>query len=160
MEEKQILYMDFATLRQSYIEVKKFLEKASYEKVDNSNILIEQDLGFCGDDTYFLIEEFVEKYNLDFSKFNFSEHFLSEGESANGFQVLFNMVLLPLYFLFWLVKEFTFDLINLNKYLIKIVKLFSINQRETLDMSFGDLLTSYLNKKYTLRSNVKFVLHY
>ncbi|MDH2206547.1 MULTISPECIES: hypothetical protein [Empedobacter] len=160
MEEKQILYIDFATLRQSYIEVKKFLEKASYEKVDNSNILIEQDLGFCGDDTYFLIEEFVEKYNLDFSKFNFSEHFLSEGESANGFQVLFNMVLLPLYFLFWLVKEFTFDLINLNKYLIKIVKLFSINQRETLDMSFGDLLTSYLNKKYTLRSNVKFVLHY
>jgi len=158
MEEKQILYIDFATLRQSYIEVKKFLEKASYEKVDNSNILIEQDLGFCGDDTYFLIEEFVEKYNLDFSKFNFSEHFLSEGESANGFQVLFNMVLLPLYFLFWLVKEFTFDLINLNKYLIKIVKLFSTNQRETLDMSFGDLLTSYLNKKYTLRSNVKFVL--
>ncbi len=160
MEEKQILYIDFATLRQSYIEVKKFLEKASYEKVDNSNILIEQDLGFCGDDTYFLIEEFVEKYNLDFSKFNFSEHFLSEGESANGFQVLFNMVLLPLYFLFWLVKEFTFDLINLNKYLIKIVKLFSINQRETLDMSFGDLLTSYLNKKYTLRSNVKRILHY
>lgn len=68
------------------------------------------------------------------------------------------MVLLPLYFLFWLVKELTFDLINLNKYLIKIVKLFSTNQRETLDMSFGDLLTSYLNKKYTLRSNVKFVL--
>ncbi len=160
MEEKQILYIDFATLRQSYIEVKKFLEKASYEKVDNSNILIEQDLGFCGDDTYFLIEEFVEKYNLDFSNFNFSEHFLSEGESANGFQVLFNMVLLPLYFLFWLVKEFTFDLINLNKYLIKIVKLFSTNERETLDMSFGDLLTSYVNKKYTLRSNVKFVLHY
>lgn len=68
------------------------------------------------------------------------------------------MVFLPLYFLFWLIKEFTFDLINLNKYLIKIVKLFSTNQRETLDMSFGDLLTSYLNKKYTLRSNVKFVL--
>ncbi|WP_291122536.1 hypothetical protein [Empedobacter sp. UBA7620] len=158
MEEKQILYVDFATLRQSYIEVKKFIEKASYEKVDNSNILIEQDLGFCGDDTYFLIEEFVEKYNLDFSKFNFLEHFLSEGELANGFQVVLNMVFLPLYFLFWLVKEFTFDLINLNKYLIKIVKLFSTNQRETFDMSFGDLLTSYLNKKYTLRDSTVFVL--
>ena len=158
MEEKQILYVDFATLRQSYIEVKKFIEKASYEKVDNSNILIEQDLGFCGDDTYFLIEEFVEKYNLDFSKFNFLEHFLSEGELAIGFQVVLNMVFLPLYFLFWLVKEFTFDLINLNKYLIKIVKLFSTNQRETFDMSFGDLLTSYLNKKYTLRDSTVFVL--
>lgn len=27
MEEKQILYVDFSTLRKSYIEVKNFLEK-------------------------------------------------------------------------------------------------------------------------------------
>jgi len=47
------LYVDFATLRKSHTEIKQFLEKSSYEKVDNSNILIEQDLGFCGDDTYF-----------------------------------------------------------------------------------------------------------
>ncbi len=104
------------------------------------------------------MEEFVEKYNLDFSKFNFSEHFLNDLELFNRFQVVLNIVFLPLYFLFCLVKEFTFDLINLNKYLIKIVKLFSTNQRETLDMSFGDLLTSYINKKYTLRSSTKFVL--
>ena len=35
MEEKQILYVDFSTLRKSYIEVKNFLEKKSLEKVDN-----------------------------------------------------------------------------------------------------------------------------
>ncbi len=102
--------------------------------------------------------EFIEKYDIDFSKFDFSEHFLEELELFNRFQVVLNMFFLPLYFLFWLVKEFTFDLINLNKYLIKIVKLFSTNQRETLDMSFGDLLTSYLNKKYTLRDSTVFVL--
>ncbi|GEM50663.1 hypothetical protein [Empedobacter brevis] len=158
MEEKQVLYVDFASLRKSHTEIKQFIEKSSYEKVDNSDILIEQDLGFCGDDTYFIMEEFVEKYNLDFSKFNFSEHFLNDLELFNSFQVVLNIVFLPLYFLLWLVKEFTFDLINLNKYLIKIVKLFSTNQRETLDMSFGDLLTSYTNKKYTLRSSTKFVL--
>ncbi len=160
MEEKQILYIDFTTLRQSYIEVKKILEKASYEKVENVNVMIEKDLFLSGLDNESLLIEFIKKYDIDFSKFDYSKHFLSEGELANGFQVVLNMVFLPLYFLFWLVKEFTFDLINLNKYLIKIVKLFSTNQRETLDMSFGDLLTSYLNKKYTLRSNVKFVLHY
>ena len=158
MEEKQILYIDFATLRQSYIEVKNFLEKTTKEKVENVDVLIEKDLFLSGLDNESLLIEFIEKYDIDFSKFDYSKHFLLEGELANGFQVLFNMVLLPLYFLFWLVKESTFDLINLNKYLIKIVKLFSTNQRETLDMSFGDLLTSYLNKKYTLRSNVKFVL--
>ena len=49
-------------------------------------------------------------------------------------------------------------IINLNKYLIKIVKLFSINQRKTLDMSFGDLLASHINKKYRLRNSTKFVL--
>ena len=159
-------------MKQSYIEVKNFLEKTTKEKVENVDVLIEKDLFLSGLDNESLLIEFIEKYDIDFSKFDYSKHFLSEGELANGFQVLFNMVLLPLYFLFWLVKELTFDLINLNKYLIKIVKLFSItkrtdeikltfstNQRETLDMSFGDLLTSYLNKKYTLRSNLKFVLH-
>ena len=158
MEEKQILYVDFSTLRKSYIEVKNFLEKKSLEKVDNSDILIELDLGFCGDDAFILIAEFVEKYNLNFSEFDFLEHLLSEGELMKVTQVLLNMFFLPLFFLFWLIKEFTFDLINLNKYLIKIVKLFSINQRKTLDMSFGDLLASHINKKYTLRNSTKFVL--
>ncbi len=158
MEEKQILYVDFATLRQSYIELKNFLEKKSYEKVKNVNVMIEKDLFLSGLDNESLLIEFIEKYDIDFSKFDYSKHFLSERELANGFQVVLNMVFLPLYFMFWLVKEFTFDLINLNKYLIKIVKLFSTNQRETLDMSFGDLLTSYLNKKYTLRDSTVFVL--
>ena len=158
MEEKQILYIDFATLRQSYIEVKNFLEKTTKEKVENVDVLIEKDLFLSGLDNESLLIEFIEKYDIDFSKFDFSEHFLEELELFNRFQVVLNMFFLPLYFLFWLVKEFTFDLINLNKYLIKIVKLFSTNQRETLDMSFGDLLTSYLNKKYTLRDSTVFVL--
>ena len=158
MEEKQILHIDFATLRQSYIEIKNFLEKKSYKKVGNVNVQIEKDLFLSGLDNESLLIEFIEKYDIDFSKFDYSKHFLSEGELVNVFQVFFNMVFLPLYFLFWLIKEFTFDLINLNKYLIKIVKLFSTNQRETFDMSFGDLLTSYLNKKYTLRDSTVFVL--
>ncbi|WP_313095000.1 hypothetical protein [Empedobacter sp.] len=159
MEEKQILHVDFATLRQSYIEVKNFLEKTTKEKVENVDVLIEKDLFLSGLDNESLLIAFIEKYDIDFSKFDYSKHFLSEGELANGFQVVLNIVFLPLYFLFWLIKEFTFDLIDLNKYLIKIVKLFSTNQRETRDMSFGDLLTSYVNKKYTLRNTTKFVLH-
>ena len=158
MEEKQILHVDFATLRQSYIEVKNFLEKTTKEKVENVDVLIEKDLFLSGLDNESLLIAFIEKYDIDFSKFDYSKHFLSEGELANGFQVVLNIVFLPLYFLFWLIKEFTFDLIDLNKYLIKIVKLFSTNQRETRDMSFGDLLTSYLNKKYTLRDSTVFVL--
>ena len=158
MEQKQILYVDFPTLRQSYNEVKHFLERITNEKVENINVLIEKDLFLSGLDNESLLIEFIEKYDIEFSKFDYSKHFLSEGELANGFQVFFNMVFLPLYFLFWLVNEFTFDLINLNKYLIKFMKLFSTNQRETLDMSFGDLLTSYLNKKYTLRDSTVFVL--
>ncbi len=159
MEEKQILHVDFATLRQSYIEVKNFLEKTTKEKVENVDVLIEKDLFLSGLDNESLLIAFIEKYDIDFSKFDYSKHFLSEGELANGFQVVLNIVFLPLYFLFWLIKEFTFDLTDLNKYLIKIVKLFSTNQRETRDMSFGDLLTSYVNKKYTLRNTTKFVLH-
>lgn len=158
MEQKQILYVDFSTLRKSYNEVKQFLERTTNEKVENVDVLIEKDLFLSGLDNESLLIEFIEKYDIDFSKFDYSKHFLSEGELTNGFRAVFNMVFLPLYFLFWLIKEFTFDLINLNKYLIKFVKLFSTNQRETLDMSFGDLLTSYINKEYTSRNSVKFIL--
>ena len=48
MEEKQILYIDFATLKQSYIEVKNFLEKTTKEKVENVDVLIEKDLFLSG----------------------------------------------------------------------------------------------------------------
>ena len=109
MEEKQILYVDFTTLRQWYIEVKNFLEKTTKEKVENVDVLIEEDLFLSGLDNESLLIAFIEKYDIDFSKFDFSEHFLEEFELMSGFQVLFNMVLLPLYFLFWLIKEFTFD---------------------------------------------------
>ena len=78
MEEKQILYVDFTTLRQWYIEVKNFLEKTTKEKVENVDVLIEKDLFLSGLDNESIMEEFVEKYNLDFSKFNFSEHFLND----------------------------------------------------------------------------------
>lgn len=87
MEEKQILHIDFATLRQSYIEIKNFLEKKSYKKVGNVNVQIEKDLFLSGLDNESLLIEFIEKYDIDFSKFDYSKHFLSEGELVNVFQV-------------------------------------------------------------------------
>ena len=55
MEEKQILYVDFSTLRKSYIEVKNFLEKKfeekgfelKFKKKEYWNLVIENNQNFC-----------------------------------------------------------------------------------------------------------------
>lgn len=77
MEQKKILYVDFSTLRKSYNEVKQFLERTTNEKVENVDVLIEKDLFLSGLDNESLLIEFIEKYDIDFSKFDYSKHFLS-----------------------------------------------------------------------------------
>lgn len=69
--------MDFSTLRKSYNEVKQFLERTTNEKVENVDVLIEKDLFLSGLDNESLLIEFIEKYDIDFSKFDYSKHFLS-----------------------------------------------------------------------------------
>ena len=155
MEEKETFYVNFSTLRKSYIEVKLFLEKYSFKKVENLDTLINKDLGFIGDDNFYLVNDFVQKYELDFSRFDYSKHFHSDLDLLNQFQVILRIIFLPLYFLFWLIKEFTLDLINFNRYLDKLINLFSSSKTEVIDMSFGDLVTSYITKEYSLKSDMK-----
>ena len=82
------LHIDFATLRQAYSEVKTFIEKETNDKVDSLNTKIEDDLGYAGDDNWELLQKFVTTYKLDTTGFDYSKHFLSEGElfdSSAGF---------------------------------------------------------------------------
>jgi hypothetical protein len=68
-----IYHNDFGTLRKAYLEIKAFVEKKVGAEVESLDTKIEEDLGCTGDDSYELIEEFVTKYNLDPSGFEFSK---------------------------------------------------------------------------------------
>lgn len=141
-----VLHIDFKTLRQAYIEVKFFVEKEVGDNVSSLKTKIEDDLGCAGDDNYELLEKFVTKYKLDVTGFDYSKHFLSEGELFGSGAALLT---LPFTIVFWLTKLLTFGKIDLNK-----VNLFPNWQRQTTDITFGDLLTWYLTGKYNLRTDV------
>jgi hypothetical protein len=149
-----VIQSDFKTLRQAYLEVKTFIEK---EVIDGEplslNTRLENDLGCAGDDNYELLEKFVARYNLDATGFDYSKHFLSEGELFGSGTVFLQLISLPFVILIRIVKAVTFGGIDLTE------KQFVPEwNRQTMDMTFGDMLTWYLTGKYSLRNEIRFVL--
>ncbi len=144
-----IIESDFKTLREAYLNIKAFVAK----EVGEDEILIKSkivdDLGCAGDDNWELIQKFIAKYNLDNTGFEYSKHFLSEGELFDSFAALLRIISLPFAILFWLLKTITFGKLDLNK-----VKIFPDWQREVVDMTFGDLLSWYLAGRYCLRDQI------
>ena len=64
---------DYKSLKLAYVEVKTFIEEAVGTEVNSLQTKIDEDLGCAGDDNYELIVKFVEKYNLDYTGFNYSK---------------------------------------------------------------------------------------
>ena len=103
-----VLDSDFRTLRQAYIEVKTFVEKEVGEEVSSLTTKIENDLGCAGDDNYELLEKFVTKYKLDATGFDYSKHFLSEGELFGSGAAFWTLLSMPIALFLWFIKMLTF----------------------------------------------------
>ena len=137
----------FNELRKVYKEVKDFLENASGENVNGLNTKIAEDLGLWGDDNYFLLEEFVTKNNLNFDKFDYSEHFESEGELFNASNALIGLLTLPFLIVTRIIKwifpkiKTPFDNSSLPM------------KNERTDLTFGDLIVCKLKGEFSLRKN-------
>lgn len=144
---------DYNELKQAYLEVKGFLESEVGDKVSSLRTQIGNDLGFDGDDSWELLEKFINKYNLETAGFDFSQHFLFEGEISNSETAFLQIVSFPIIVLCWLTKLLSSGRLDLTKG-YKFPDIY----RDTLDMSFGDLLTWYLTGKYSLRKDVRFQL--
>lgn len=148
-EEKQI---EFEKLRHAYIVVKKFLEKESGENIDSLETKIAEDLSLLGDDNYDMLVKFIKEFEIDFTDFEYDKHFLSEEEITDPTNSILKLLTLSL----WLPLR-TIELLTSNK--IKMDKP-SINfpDRKVSDMTFKDLLTSYIEGKYTKSENVKYIV--
>lgn len=145
METKEI---EFSKLRHAYIVVKNFIESESFEKIKNLNTKLEEDLYLSGDDNYELLVKFVEKFELDYENFDYSKHFLSEGELFNSTTAFLNLLNLSI----WLPLK-TIELLTFNK--IKLEKPnFGEPEKKLLDLSFKDLITWYIEKEYKLSSEI------
>ncbi len=139
MEVKEI---EFSKLRYAYVTVKNFIESESYAKVKSLNTRIENDLGMAGDDNAELLEKFVAKFKLEYKNFNYSKHFLSEGELFDSTSVLFALLMLPIR-----ISLKTIELITFNNVKLEIPKF--NNQPEKADLTFKELITWYIENDYS-----------
>ena len=146
MEVKEI---EFSKLRHAYITVKIFLETESWDKVKSLDTKIENDLGLAGDDNAELLEKFVKKFELKHTNFDYSKHFLSEGELFNWSSSLSTLLKLSI----WIPLK-TIELITLNT--IKIEKPNFNNYPEKDDLTFKEMIIWYIEKDYVPTECVKY----
>ena len=146
MEVKEI---EFSKLRHAYITVKTFLESESWEKVKSLDTKIENDLGLAGDDNAELLEKFVEKFELEHTNFDYSKHFLSEGELFNSTTAFLTLLNLSV----WIPLK-TIELITLNN--VKIEKPNFNNYPERDDLTFKEMIMWYIENDYVSTKCVKY----
>jgi hypothetical protein len=139
--------VEFKELRKEYKEIKDFLENASGENVNGLNTKIAEDLGLWGDDNYYFLEEFVEKYNLNFDKFDYSNHFESEGELFKGSNALIGLLTLPFLIITRIIKWL------FPKFKTPFDDSFLPMKNERTDLTFGDLIVCKLKGEFCLRKN-------
>jgi Protein of unknown function (DUF1493) len=147
----EVKLTNFKTLRNAYLEVQKFLEEETFTKVKSLDFKIEEHGRIAGDDIKEMMYKFSQKYNIDFQHFDFHKHFQSEGEIINPYILIFNLI----HFSFYKLKTLYY-LILKHKNTLKPYK--SPYYREVLDLTFGDLVTCFIEKKFTYRNQLKYVI--
>jgi hypothetical protein len=149
MEEKTI---EFAKLKYAYITVKKFLTSKSGENNISLKTRVFEDLGLSGDDNYYMLDEFIQKFELEHAGFECNKHFHSEAEVADPTNALFNLLILSV----WLPMK-TIELLTANNVKLDKPKFWKV-QREVSNMNFRQFLTWYVEGKYEGSESVKYKL--
>lgn len=152
---KELRQINFSQLRLAYQTVKNFIENESVDKVKSLDTKIAEDLGLYGDDNWEFLEKFVTTYNLDPTGFEYDKHFESEGELFGSGAALVTLISIVLYIPFKIIEFLSFRTIDFDK----IFKngLFG-QRRQTLDLSFRDMLTWYIEGQYKLGTQVRYEL--
>ena len=139
--EKTAPKHEFKKLRAAYLEVKAFMEEECLEDVTNLNMRITTDLGMLGSDNRNMINKFVAKYRLSKKGFRYKKYFLTESELFGFESWFYTLLLLPLDII---------DLILILGFNSK-KRVSPSMRRDVEDLTFGDLLTWYLNGEFKER---------
>ena len=136
----------YTEIKSAYLEIKEWLEPEAF-KVVTAQDRISQDLSFLGDDADELIHDFVEKFEIDFSAYDFYEYFYDECEIVNPLMDISGLLRLPFYILYRPVK------LIYTKIHIPILEQ-SLLYYKRKDLTVGDLICSKLKGEFCLRANV------
>ena len=148
----EVRHIRFSELRKAYLTVQEILKTDfGIDDILSLNFKTEDDGGISGDDAVELLNLLSEKYDVDFTDFDFSKHFMPEGFEPIGL----------LFLLIWIVKTIInmfFEILFLCSGKKVKFKPFVFENKKLLDLTFGDLVTSFLEKKFTYRHQIKYVL--
>lgn len=148
---REVKYVTYSELKNAYGYVTSFLEEKRGKKITSIQTTISGDLGFDGDDNYYLLEDFISKNNLNHNNFKYEEYFLSEGEICNPVFLLKNIFILiirmPLFFL----NLITFKQLNLKH------PEFTGENRYVKDLNVKDLITWFLEKEFKTSNEIKYI---
>jgi hypothetical protein len=157
---KTIIKISFKNLKQNYLEVTQFIKDQSGKENICIKSRIANDLSLLGDDNYYMLGDFITKYNLDFSNFNYDEHFESEGELTMSLWYCLEVLFLPLYIIKGIVScVFYFFSKKLSKKINAFNFVLNKYKSNRKDLTIGDLITSKIYGKFQMRENVKFIFH-
>lgn len=148
----EIRQIEFSKLKHAYITVKSFIENESADNLGSLRTKIVNDLGLTGDDNYFMLTKFIDRFELEYSDFEYDRHFYSEAELYNSSTALYNLLVVSV----WLPLK-TIELLTLNRIHIPRPSFYQ-PARQVSDMTFRDLLTWYIEGKYILERNVKYAI--
>jgi len=141
--EKNSKQHTFEELRKAYMEVKAFLEEESLEDVTALHLRITTDLGMLGKDNRDMINRFAAKYGLSKKGFKYKKYFLTENELFGVQSWMVTILTLPLE----IIDLISILVFNSGKRLVPDM------HREVQDLTFGDMLTWYLNGEFKERFN-------
>lgn len=143
--------IEFSKLKLAYIAVKYFLQEESFEEIKSTKDRVSEDLGLDGDDNYFMLLKFVNKFELEFSDFIYDEHFHSEGELFGSEAAFWNIITLSI----WLPLK-TIELLTLNKLKLSMPAFFTTN-RTVKDLTFREMVNWYIEGKFPT-SSIKYII--
>ena len=106
----EIKQIEFDKLRLAYETVKTFLEDRAGDTVGSLKTKIVGDLGMSGDDNYYMLAEFVKKFELEHEDFDYDKHFYSETELYDSTAALINLLSLSI-----MIPLKAIELLMLNK---------------------------------------------
>jgi hypothetical protein len=137
--------LPFSQLRQAYTTVKQFIEDETGCEIDSLQNKIEEHLGIAGDDTEELLDKFVKQFGLSTEGFNIDKHFYSEGELFGSGPALYNIFIMPVKLVIWVIEVLSFKQIHFNNK----PQWYRPSDREVSDLTFKQMLTWYIEKEFT-----------
>lgn len=137
--------LPFSQLRQAYTTVKQFIEDETGCEIDSLNNKIEAHLGIAGDDTEKLLGKFINQFGVSAEGFVFDKHFYSEGELFSSGPALYNIVVLVIKVVLWIVETLSFKRLQFQSK----PQWYRPVDREVSDFTFKQMLTWYIEKDFT-----------